>query len=206
MERPQLSEILRGSHSVIASAWETTEAAKDFVPLPAGEYIAHIISGELFNSKSNNTPGYKLTFKVIEGDYEGRHFWSDCWLTEAALPMTKRDLSKLGITSFEQLDQPLPQGIRVKAKLTLRRDDDGAEYNRLRSFEFVSIDTPIPDPFAPKDKPTEIAKGDASFEFGHNRQEADTPAESIDSSDLSQDDNPTVDGVSLTFCESGAGI
>lgn len=211
MDRKKLTDILHGSErDAIASAWQTTEAAEEFAPLPAGDYIAHVTSGELITSKSNHTPGYKLTFRVIEGEHEGRHFWTDCWLTEAAIAMSKRDLGKLGVTDIAQLETPLPLGIRVRAKLVLRRDEDRTEYNRVRSFEVLGIDKPEKDPFAPKDEPTDEAtentEGDASFLFGHNRQEANKPAESTNSGDESQDDNPAGDGGSPGPCEVGAGI
>ena len=54
-------------------------------------------------SKTKGTPGYKLAFRVLEGDHQGRQFWHDVWLTPAALPMAKRDLAKLGVTALEQL-------------------------------------------------------------------------------------------------------
>ena len=56
--------------------------------------------------------------------------------------MAKRDLAKLGVTALEQLERPLPPGIRCKVKLALRRDDDGTEYNRVKTFEVVGIDPP----------------------------------------------------------------
>jgi hypothetical protein len=68
------------------------------------------------------------------------------------MPMSKRDLSKLGVTSVDQLDNPLPRGIRCKVRLALRRDDDGREYNRVRSFEVINIDKPERDPFAPAEE------------------------------------------------------
>ena len=67
--------------------------------------------------------------------------------------MAKRDLAKLGVTALEQLEQPLPPGIRCKVKLALRRDDDGTEYNRVKRFEAVGIDPPEQDAFAPQDGP-----------------------------------------------------
>lgn len=141
-ERRKLSDILNGGAAAsLQESWTQTEAAKDFEPLPRGEYIARVIAGELRTSGQKGTPGYLLTFRVLEGEYAGRQFWHDCWLTPAALPMTKRDLAKLGITSVEQLEQPIPPGIRCKVKLALRRDDDGMERNRVRSFEVIGVDT-----------------------------------------------------------------
>ena len=44
----KLSDIL---HEVdqrhLAAAWDTTEAAEDFTPLPAGDYTCHVIGGEI---------------------------------------------------------------------------------------------------------------------------------------------------------------
>lgn len=140
-----------GDGDDIRNAWDSTDAADDYGPLPPGEYIAHIIGGDLETSRTKATPSYKLTFKVIEGEHSERQFWHDVWLTAAALPMAKRDLGKLGVQSLEQLEQPLARFIRIKAKLALHRDDDGNEYNRLKRFEVIGIDKPEADEFAPDD-------------------------------------------------------
>jgi hypothetical protein len=148
----KLTDILRDADAErLRSAWDKTEAAGELSALPAGEYVAHVIAGELINGKTKGTPGYKLTFRVAEGEHVGRRIWHDCWLTEAAMPQTKRDLFKLGVKSLDQLDRPLPKGIRCQVKLALRRDDDGEERNRVRSFEVIGIDAQEPEPFAPKD-------------------------------------------------------
>jgi hypothetical protein len=68
------------------------------------------------------------------------------------MPMTKRDLKKVGLTSLDQLERPIPQGIVCKVKLTLRKDDNGAEFNRVKSFEFLRTDPVEPNPFAPSDE------------------------------------------------------
>lgn len=162
----RLSDILSNdSGDDLKKLFDETEAAGEMAPLPPGDYVAHITDGELETSRNKGTPGYKLTFKVVEGEYVGRRFWCDCWLTPAALPQTKRDLAKLGVTSLEQLEQPLPRFIRCKCKLALRRDDDGNERNRLKSFEVVGIDKPEEDPFAPgDDKPDEPLAGSVEAE------------------------------------------
>lgn len=160
MARKSLSDILHnGDRESLSRAWGETQAAEDFVPLPSGEYVARIVGGELCTSRTKGTAGYKLAFRVLEGDHEGRQFWHDVWLTPAALPMAKRDLSKLGVKTLDQLERPLPPGIRCRVKLALRRDDDGAEYNRLRAFEVLGIDEPEADPFAPADPPAADSAG-----------------------------------------------
>jgi hypothetical protein len=100
--RKKLSDILQQGtdRENLQRAWKTTAAAAEFAPLPKGEYTFRILSGELFTAK-RGTPGYKLTLEVTEGEFEGRRTWADYWLTPAALPMTKRDLAKIGVSDLE---------------------------------------------------------------------------------------------------------
>jgi hypothetical protein len=149
-QRKKLSDILsNGNGGDFHNNWNSTQAADEFGPLPPGQYTARILSGELFNAKRNNTPGYKLALEVTEGDYEGRRLWLDFWLTPAALPMTKRDLAKIGLERPEQLEEPIQPGILLKVKVVLRRDDDGNESNKVVRFEFLGIEAG--DAFEPKD-------------------------------------------------------
>lgn len=167
-----LSDILAagGGGDDIRDLWDSTEAASEVGPLPAGEYLADIVGGELESSRTKATPGYRLTFTVVEPvELAGRRFWHDCWLTAAALPQTKRDLAKIGVTALDQLERPLPARIRCRVKLALRRDDDGNERNRVRSFEVIGIVEPEADPFAPageataaENTPPQSAAGDAA--------------------------------------------
>src|SRR4051794_29565241 len=131
MARKRLSDILLNSdRDRLERTWDTTKAADDLKPLPEGEYRCLIVNGELASAKTG-TPGYKLTLEVLDGEHAGRRLWHDMWLTEKSVAMAKRDLSKLGVDRLEQLEQPLPEGIIIKARVALRRNDDGTEYNRL---------------------------------------------------------------------------
>ena len=172
----KLSDILTDNGAdELRRAFNNTEAAKDFAPLPMGEYVAHIVVGNLFTSRRNGTPGYKLTFKVLEGDHCGRQFWHDIWLTPAALSIAKRDLGKLGVTDMEQLERPLPPGIRCSVNLALRREDDGSEFNSVRRFNVLGIDELERDAFAPTGdtEADDSAKGDTDAEPA--AASADTP-------------------------------
>lgn len=147
----RLTDILRqqGKLDDIQSAWGSTVAASDSDVLPVGEYIADLIKGDGIESRSKGTPGYRLTFEVVEGEHAGSRFWHEVWFTPNAMSRTKRDLAKLGVTELQQLEQPLPAVFRCKVKLVLRRDDDGNESNRVRRFEVIGIEKPAADPFAP---------------------------------------------------------
>jgi hypothetical protein len=172
-ERRTLSDILRGSdRDALAKRWKETEAAQDLAPLPSGDYVFRILRGELFASKQN-TPGYKLTLEVTEGEHEGRRAWHDIWLTAAALPKGKRDLGKIGVTDLEQLEQPLPAGILIKAKITLRKNDDGLEHNRVVRFEPAGIESgdafePALDTDSQAYVDSAAAGSDELFPFGSN--------------------------------------
>jgi hypothetical protein len=127
--------------------WNETEAAAEFAPVPADCYPCRLVAGQLGRSR-HGTPVFRLTFEILEGEYDGRRIWHNVWLTEAAMPYAKRDLGKLGITSLKQLESPLPR-LRCEVTVALRRQDDGTEYNRVQTFTVSG--TEAPDPFAPSE-------------------------------------------------------
>jgi uncharacterized protein DUF669 len=160
-KRPKLRDIVRGSLDDFKRTWDTTEASAGFAPLPAGTYRCLVASGELFISRTNATPGYKITFDVIAGPFSGRKVWHDLWLTSKALGMAKGDLERLGITRTEQLEQPLPAGLVADVVVIQRTEDDGTTFNRVKSFKVIDRDV-SPDDFAPDDEhlDTESGEGD----------------------------------------------
>jgi hypothetical protein len=147
----KLTDILQqGGYNAetFAEAWRSTKPAEDFAPLPAGGYVATLERAELTNARTKQTPGVKLTFKVLEGPHAGRLVWADLWLSERAREHTKRDLLKLGVTDLSQLEQPVPEGIVCRLVVVLRRGDDGRSWNDVKTFDVLRIETPEADPFA----------------------------------------------------------
>jgi hypothetical protein len=146
--RKSLVDVLTGtSRAELARQFDEAEAAGDMLPLPRGTYRCRVTDGELVTSKGG-TPGYTLTFTVDAGEHKGRKMWHTAWLTPAALPLSKRDLAKLGVTSLDMLERPLPPGFVCDVKLALRVDDDGVERNRVVSFAVVAL---LADPSADAD-------------------------------------------------------
>ncbi len=173
-DRKRLTDILsaagNGGSDWINDNWGDIPPAPDFgTPIPKGYYITHIVEGVLFNA-SKGTPGYKLTHEIIQGEHRGRRLWFDIWLTGAAKSGAVRDLAKLGISSKQQLEQPIPsRRIRCKVLVVVRKDDQDIERNEVRSFDVLGIDPPQQDPFAPPEGADVIGdNADAAQQPGTN--------------------------------------
>lgn len=135
----------------LESLWNSAEAAPELRPLPAGKYDCRVHGIELFKSRRNATPGVKITFVVADGEYTNRRLWAEYWLTTAAIGLTKRELAKLGIMKKSEVENPPAaiRRIRCQVTATLRKYDDGPEYNAVRSFVVTGVDPETVDPFDP---------------------------------------------------------
>ena len=143
--RPRLRDIVHGNAADFNRTWNETEASSGFDPLPPGVYRALITDGRLFTSKTNATPGFKITFEVIDPPHAGRKVWHDVWLSSKALGIAKGELAKLGITHPDQLEQPLPSGLIADVQVIQRTADDGTVSNRVRTFKVVESGVPADD-------------------------------------------------------------
>jgi hypothetical protein len=157
--RPKLRDILRMNARDFQKTWDATEASSGFDPLPPGVYRCLVTNGGLFTSRTNATPGYKVEFQVIAGPFASRKVWLDVWLSEKALGTAKAVLAKVGITRPEQLEQPLPPGLTADVTVVLRIDDNGATFNRVKTFKVIETDVPAAD-FRPADLDVERGEGD----------------------------------------------
>jgi hypothetical protein len=170
MGKNRLNDILGGDdHDRLRDAWNSTQAASDFDPVPPGTYKLRLLKLEPFTSRQKGTPGVRWHLEVTGGQFAGRRVFHEPWLTAAALPMSKRDLGKIGITSLDQVDNPVPQGILVSAKVVLRKDDDGNERNRVVRLEFIGREAP--DAYAPKDEAAVDDLDDEDDSIGGNAGE-----------------------------------
>ena len=150
MSRQSLTGILNGE---LAAAFDAVVPATDGMTPITDSPVLCAVSGGLKTSRGG-TPGYAIVFEVVEGRFAGRRLYHDLWLTPAAMPLAKRDLARLGITTAEQLTKPIPPGILCEVKHVVRTDDDGIQRNAVKSFTVTLVDA---DPTADKDfaDPTE---------------------------------------------------
>ncbi len=127
----KLTEILdNDSRNELARQFKEAEAAGDYEPLPRGEYEVDVVNGEVCVS-DRGTPGYTVTFQVNDGEHRGRRIWHTFWLSAAALPYSKRDMAKLGITKLEQCEQPVPPGLFCRVSVVVRMDNRGIQRNNV---------------------------------------------------------------------------
>jgi len=123
----------------------SVKSAADYSPIPNGTYVAETHKGELGQHPNTGNPYYKIHWRISEGEYSGRFVFQDLYLTEKALPYTQRDLAKIGITSDEQMEKPIPD-ISSKIKVALRQLDNGNEHNEVRDIEVIKENVDV---FAP---------------------------------------------------------
>ena len=145
------SDILPGSNGddELFRQFDDSEAAADLKPVPKGQYVVVAMSGELTTAKTG-TRGYRVCFKIIEGEHAARKLWRTWHITPAAMPYTRRDLAKIGIDNGEKMKRPLPaERFVCRLYVVIRAGDDGIERNEITSIELIRVQDPPVDPFAP---------------------------------------------------------
>jgi hypothetical protein len=121
-------------------AFDATEAAPEFKPLPPGIYAARVVRGEYCCTQAG-AEAYRIRFEVIEGEHTGRTLIRTWTFGEKALPYTKRDLAPFGLTTSAALLSPFP-GMKeycVRLVVALQRGDDGIERNDVKRIDLVRV-------------------------------------------------------------------
>jgi hypothetical protein len=120
-------------------AFDTTEAAAAWTPVPPGLYVARIVSGGLTRTKKGDD-AYRMAFEITEGEQRGRRISRTWTFTTKALTYAKRDLAAFGLTTMQQLLEPFPPAGRevyVRLVVALQRMDDGSESNDVKRIDVV---------------------------------------------------------------------
>jgi hypothetical protein len=123
-------------------AFDGTEAAPEFTPLPPDIYAARVLRGENCSTKAG-ADAYRLRFEVTEGPHAGKTVIRTWTFGAKALPYTKRDLSPFGLTTTAKLLSPFPEPGReylVRLVVALQRGDDGVERNDVKRIDLVRVD------------------------------------------------------------------
>ena len=123
-------------------AFDQTEAAPEYTPVPPGIYVARVLRGEYARTRSG-ADAYRLQFEITEGEHAGKTVLRTWTFGPKALPYTKRDLAAFGLTTSAKLLSPFPEPgreYRVQLVVALQRGDDGIERNDIKRIDLVRVD------------------------------------------------------------------
>lgn len=131
-----------GKPAMGIDAFDTTEAAPEFTPIPPGVYSARVVRGEFSTTKAG-ADCYRMRFQVTDGPHAGKTVLRTWTFGPKALPYTKRDLAPFGLTTSAKLLSPFPEPGReylVRLVVALQRGDDGIERNDTKRIGLIRVD------------------------------------------------------------------
>lgn len=132
------------------SGLDAFDTAEPFRLLPAGVYIARVVSGQYTQTKTKGEDCYRMSFEVTEGPHRGERVPRIWTFGERAVRYAKRDLAAFGLTTAKQLLEPFPPtGRELYCRLTvaLQRRDDGSEFNDIKRIDVLRAEDSVAKPF-----------------------------------------------------------
>ncbi|MBO9484142.1 DUF669 domain-containing protein [Salinisphaera sp. G21_0] len=110
----------------------------EFEPLPPGEYLAMITEASLDNTKSGGRM-VKLTYTIMEGQYESRKLWSQHNIenrSPRAEEIGRKELSRIahaiGQPMISDTDQLLNQVVRIR--VVVKNDPGYGPKNEVKKW------------------------------------------------------------------------
>ena len=101
------------------------ETMDDRSPIPAGEYVAHIVKTEFKQTRAKNGHYLSIQFKILEGDYKGRALFTNLNLDNpnpVAVEIANKELNSIcqavGKEGVEDSDELLQIPMLVTVKVT----------------------------------------------------------------------------------------
>jgi hypothetical protein len=155
------------------------QEGSQFEPFPAGDYTAEIIDAVISQPRSGDGHMLSLTWKISDGDYEGRQIWQRlCY--QHSNPMTqdiaRRFLKDLctALDINQQITDPevfkfKPVQVRVGIESGNGQYDDQNRIKRVHSLSSAESEASAPEKLAtkpaakPAAKPTTTGPGNAPW-------------------------------------------
>jgi hypothetical protein len=109
-------------------------------PVKRGKYEARVFDLNFGMFGENETPGIRVCFKILQGDYAGRYLRKTVWLTDRASALASRDLGKLGITSADDINNPELKTYLFEIRVVVNEND----YNEVTGFKVIGRCDAVP--------------------------------------------------------------
>ena len=125
------------------------EPAKDFSPLPSGDYVAAIVDSSMATTQAGTGQYLKLEIQILEGQYQGRKLWENLNLqnpSAQAVEIARGTLSAIcratGIMTPR--DSAELHNIPMRVKVAIKKGNDGEVRNRITKFEAKNTTSSVP--------------------------------------------------------------
>ena len=137
------------------------EEGSHFDLIPPGEYVAEIIEAEIKQPRSGDGHMLTLTWRISEGDYEGRQIWESLCFQhskEQTQAIARRKLKDICVACAieEQITDPEVfkfKPVRVRIGIQVDRSgawEDSNKISRVRSLEDDPKEPAPPQPAKPR--------------------------------------------------------
>lgn len=125
-------------------SFDATQVApqQEFSPVPAGVYVARIVSSEIKPTKNNSGTLLNLQFDIIEGQFINRKIFERINIQNAnpeAEKIGQSQLSQLchALNVLQLRDTEELHNKPVKIKVKIRKDEQYGDQNAISAFESV---------------------------------------------------------------------
>ena len=133
----------------------TTQEGNSWDVLPVGEYVAQVVEASIQQPNSGDGYHLALTWKIIEGDYEGRKVWQRITYlhsSEQAQTIGRKTLKDLCVATSvaEQVDDAevfLFKPVRIR--LGIERDKQGVYPDKNRISRILPLEAKSEEPEQP---------------------------------------------------------
>ncbi len=109
-------------------------------PIPAGNYLAHIIESDVKPLKSGNGTGLALTFQILDGEFKNRRVWTNLNVQHnnpEAQKIGQQQLSALcravGVLKPSATEQLHNRPVKIRVKI--RVDSTYGDKNEISGYE-----------------------------------------------------------------------
>jgi hypothetical protein len=123
------------------SAFDNTEPAPEFTPIPPGVYVGRVVRGEYCTTR-NGSDGYRMKFQVTEGPHAGKTVIRTWTFTARSLPYARRDLAPFGLTTSAALLAPFPPAGKeciVRLVVAIQTGNDGSQFNDIKKIDLIRV-------------------------------------------------------------------
>ena len=141
----------------------TTQEGNSWDVLPVGEYVAQVVEASIQQPNSGDGYHLALTWKIIEGDYEGRQVWQRITYlhsSEQAQTIGRKMLKDLCVATgvakqFDDVEVFLFKPVRIR--LGIERDKQGVYPDKNRISRILPLEAKSEEPEQPEQPAKPVA-------------------------------------------------